>query len=360
MYDDPTFKPSAPELAIVHTIFAIIYFQYSIRNWQQVEQHHRLNELSNKHYHFAVSLTYELRCSRDLEAVQALTLIASHTRSFPKPGCSGFAASLALQQCISMGLHRATMKPGEPTNLENELRKRAWWATVMVVVASTGRRGLPVPLTVQDFDVEFPEAIADELLTEDGVDTSKTMPCPFEAGIAGFKITPIFMEVYANLYSVRRNQNNYTNAVKSLEKQLNKWQDDLPESLRMTMPQESEEDTNNIAALYMRFFALEIRLCLRHPSVALTNDKRMMAENTKICEEVADEFLYCVKQINQRKALDTTWYALSVYTGCIFSNLVAHWERRFQTNPDEVAKLRKNMSDWIVILKEISLTLGKY
>lgn len=357
MYDDPSFKPSAPELASVHIILAIIYFQYGSRNWQQAEQRHHLNELSNKHYHFAIGLMYELHCSRDLAAAQALALIASHTRSFPKPGCGTIVAPLALQKAIDMNLHRATKQPGEPTDLENELRKRVWWAILMVVVASTGRRGQPLPISVEDFDVDFPEAIADELLTETGVDKTKTMDCPYEAGIAACKITPTYMEVYSNMYSVRRDSTNYNTVIKALEKQLKDWEDSLPESLQVK--QSGNVENHSIEALYMRIVGLEVRLSLRHPSASLTADKKLMAENTRICEEVADDFLQCIRQIAEKKSLDTTWYGMSVYTACIFSTLAAHWERRFQSTEEHVSKLRKDMDAWIEVLKDMSLLLGK-
>ncbi|CEJ94302.1 hypothetical protein VHEMI09842 [[Torrubiella] hemipterigena] len=349
IYDDPQFKPTAPEIVMVHMVFASILFNIGLRN----EHRKQLNDLSNRHYHYALSLMYELQISKELAAVQALALIASHTRSFPKPGAGSIVAHLALQRAIDLNLHRAWKSPDEGTNLTNELRKRTFWTILMVVVAITGRRGLPIPISVEEFDVGLPEPIADELLTEDGVDTSRTLPCPYEAGIAGIKITTIFMEIYSNMYSVRRDPNNYTNIVKALEKQLHQWEEELPAALRKV----SGEDMN-LAALYMRGFYLEARLSLRHPSVAMTKDKKMLADNTRVCEEIGREFLQITKQIDKMRSLDTTWYSMSVYATCIFCMLVAHWERRFQTTPEKVQQLRTDMEDWMGVLRSISYLLG--
>lgn len=354
MYDEPAFHPSVPELVIVHMVFAIIYFQYGVRNWEHIDQRAHLNDVSNKHYHFALSKFYELTACRSLVAVQALALIASHTRAFPKPGCGAIVANSALQAAIEINLHRASKKPDEGTDLQNELRKRTWWVILAVSMAVTGRQGRPMPITVEEFDTQFPEPIADELLSDQGVDTSRSMPCTYLAGIAGFKIVPIFMEVYSNIYSVRRDRRNYANIVHTLEEQLQKWEDDLPASLNV------KESQTNVAALYMKTFQLEVRLCLRHPSMAMTTDEAMIADNTRICEETAREMLHYSQEILKLKALDTTWYQMSVYALSMFSMLVAHWERRSETTSEQVTVLRQEMNSWMEIIKETSLLLGKY
>ncbi|KAJ6442523.1 family S53 protease-like protein [Purpureocillium lavendulum] len=354
VYDEPNFKPSIPESVMVHMVFATMYFHCGVRN--EPDQRTNLNELSNKHYHFALTKIYDLLGSQELEAVQALAMIASHTRAFPKPGCGSIVASMALHRALELNLHRSSRRPGEGTDLYNELRKRTWWVILTVVVAITGRRGSPLPINVQDFDIEFPEPVADEALSDQGIDTSRSEPCPWEAGLAGFKIVPIFMEMYANIYSVRRDAQNYVNVIAALEKQLEKWEAELPQGVRIN---ESEGLENaSIPAIYVRIFSLELRLCLRHPSVAMTTDKQMMADNTRICDETAREFLRYTTQLYRTKALDTTWYQMSVYGACIFSMLVAQWERRFETTPQQMATLREEMQSWMVILRETSLLLG--
>lgn len=339
-------------------VFAAMYFQYGVRNWQNNEQRNNLNEMSNKHYHFALSKFFELTCSRDLASVQAMAMIAAHTRAFPKPGCAAILANLALQRALELNLHRESRRPGEGTNLQHEMRKRVWWTILTVYVAVVGRRGRPMPITVQEFDVGFPEPIADELLTEDGVDTSRTEPCPYQVGIAGFKVIPIFMEMYSSLYCVRRDARHYASLVEALEKQIQDWHEELPGNLQLGHAEQT--DQTHMSALYSRSFLLEFRLCLRHPSVAMTNDKKMMVENTRICEDVARELLRCQQQIQKLKSLDTTWYQISVYTAAIFTMLAAHWERRFETTPEAIAQLREEMNAWVSILEETGSLMGKF
>lgn len=357
MYDDPDFVPSVPELVIVHTIIAIMSFQWGVRNLHNKEERKRQNDLSNEHYHFALTKIYDLLTCPDLIAVQALALIASHTRAFPKSGCGGIVANIAFQRAIELNLHRAPKIPAEGTNLNIELRKRTWWAILANSMAITGRQGRPMPITVEEFDTPFPEPIADELLSEHGVDTSRTLPCPYVPGIVGFKIVPIFLEVYSNIYSVRRDRQNYANVVHALEQQLDRWERDLPDFLK-EKPAQAVAPESAMPGFVVRNYGLELRLCLRHPSMAMTTDSKMRADNTRICEEVAGKMLHNTSELLGMKALDTTWYQMSVYVVATFSMLVAHWERRFSTTLDQVAVLRGKMERWMQILTETSLLLG--
>ncbi|KAG5945928.1 hypothetical protein E4U53_006660 [Claviceps sorghi] len=356
VYDEPGFKPSVVQLVLMHMVFSNILFQFGVRNSQTLEQRNEYNDLSNKHYHFALSKLYDICSSSSFEALQVLILIASHTRSFPKPGCGSIVASMALNRAIELNLHRRTKGPGEPTDLSNELRKRAFWCILTVVVAINGKRGWPMPISVQDFDVDFPEPIADELLLDDGVDATRSLPCPYEVAICGYKMIPMMMEMYSNIFSVRRDQSDYKAIVTALEAQAENWESELPESLRLSASK--AHDHEMLGPLFARSFVLEFRLHLRHPSLAMTDDKDMLTENTRICEEAAREYLETVEQLSKMKALDTTWYQMSVYCVAILSMLVPQWERRFEITPNEVNRLRNEMDRWMNIVKEMSLLLG--
>lgn len=339
-------------------VFAAMYFQIGARNSQNIEHRISCNNLSNKHYHFALSKFFELTCLRNLESVQAMAFIASHTRAFPKPGCAAILVNLALERALELNLHRESRKDHEENNLNHEMRKRVWWTILTVYVAVVGRRGRPMPITVQDFDVGFPSPIADELLSEAGIDTSREVQCSYQVGIAGFKVIPIFMEMYSNLYCVRRDPQQYVSLVEALEKQIHDWHEELPNHLQLDQPEHT--DAQHMSALYTRSFLLEFRLCLRHPSVAMTNDKEMMAENTRICEEVSREMLRIQRQIQRLRSLDTTWYQISVYIAAVFTMLAAHWERRFETTPEAIAQLREDMDGWVSIVTEAGSLMGMF
>ncbi|KAK4149845.1 hypothetical protein C8A00DRAFT_37548 [Chaetomidium leptoderma] len=355
IYDDPTFKPTVPELVVVHMVFATIYFQYGIRNREEPEKHAQLNDLSNKHYHWSLSKFFDLAVSQTLTSCQALAMIVSHTRNFPKPGCSLNVANFAFVRAIELNLHRAVEIPGGGTTLENEVRKRIWWAILGILCTLNGRLGRPMPISMEEFDVDFPIAISDEYLGEDGIlDRSKIGHCNYHVGLAGYKVTPLYMEMFSKIYGVRRDPENYLQVVNQLEEGLRDLLDNLPDELRLDKCQ----PTNQIFALYTQAFCLEFTLCLRHPSVCLTDDAKIGAENTRICEDTAQKLLKVVGSLFKLKSLDTTWYQLAVYVAAIFSSLVAHWQRRYETTAFEVATLREDMSLWLNIIGEIGKLLG--
>jgi hypothetical protein len=57
------------------------------------------------------------------------------------------------------------------------MRKRTFWGLLTVQTKVSGKLGRPMPLRLDDFDVELPEPIDDELLSEKGLDTSKPGKC---------------------------------------------------------------------------------------------------------------------------------------------------------------------------------------
>lgn len=336
-------------------VFATIYFQYGVRNHEDPARREQLNDLSNKHYHWSLSKFYDLASGTTLAAVQALAMIACHTRSFPKPGSSTLVAVFVFNKAIEMNLHRSTKRPDEAANLESEMRKRAWWCILTVVVTLHGRLGRPMPIGLDEFDADLPLAIPDEVLTESGV-TDPTMigQCGYMVGFVGFKIVPLYIEMFSSVYSVRRNHRRYMETVQSLEEQYHLWQDQLPDELQV----EKCKPGSQVYALYTQAFSLEFQLCLRHPSVCMTSDAKMCAENTRICQETARKLLKVVNNLLQLKSLDTTWYQMSVYVAAIFTMLVADWERRFTITHAEIITLRDEMNTWLNILAGIENLLG--
>ena len=130
--------------------------------------------------------------------------------------------------------------------------------------------------------------------------------------------------------------------------------ENLPDELKI----EKCKPGSQIYALYTQAFCLEFRLCLRHPSVCLTNDPNFCADNAKICEDMARKLLKVVAELLRVKSLDTTWYQLSVYVAALFTTLVAHWQRRFECTPFEIATLKEEMRVWMNIVYEIGQLVG--
>ncbi|KAF3342223.1 Activator of stress genes 1 like protein [Verticillium longisporum] len=356
IYDDPSFQPTVAELVMVHMVVASIYYQQSLRAPPGAVDY---NELSNRHYHFALGKFFDLASSQTISAVQAMAMIAAHGRSFPKPGCGFVVAHYAFLRAVDMNLHRAVKQEGETTNLDLEIRKRTWWTILAVCVTLAGRLGRPMPITVDEYDIEFPEPVADELLTPDGLlASSSTSQCEFHPGLAGFRIIPLLIEMYTNIYSVKRDPTTYVDVVDTLEEKLRMWKEDHPPSLRPDLPTNDPQDgQQHMYQLYVEMMELELRLALRSPSVAMTTDRKILAENSHICEETAARMLEHAKALHKLKCLDVTWYQIAIFAAAMFTTLVAHWERRFDPN-EQSSTLRRDMTDWLSIIHSIAVALG--
>lgn len=360
MYDDPTFRPTAAETVMVHTLFAIMYFQYSVRNWEDEAQRTSLNDQSNMHYHYALSLVYQLTCSHTFQDIQALTMMCSHLRNFPKPGASWVLTQTTISLAIELGLHRSCKRWAPefiPNPLEVEMRKRVFWGLITIQVMLSGKLGRPMPMRLDDFDVEMPEPVDDELLSEKGLDTSKPGKCLHRVGIAAFNLLPLFHEVYTTVYSIRRNPDAYVSDVHRIESKIRAFQDALPPELKGDA--NGNENETQIYPLYVKLWVLELRLLLRHPSMSVTADEQFNKESTRICSETSRQMLGIVHKLQKYKCLDTTWYNAAVYIMALTTTLFTQWNKRGDTSIADLAALKDDMDVWLDIMGEVGNLLGK-
>lgn len=365
MYDDPTFRPTTAENVTVHIVFAIMFFQSAMRNWEDAASQANLNNQSNMHYHYSLGQFYQLACSHTLADVQAMTLICAHLRSFPKPGASWMLTQITLSMAIELGLHRSVKRwhPNDlaPSPLDTEVRKRVFWAILCFHVTLSGKLGRPIAIRPGDFDVEYPEPMNDDILTPDGgIDTSKPSRCIHSVGIHAWKLQPLFMDTYSMIYAVRRRPENHVQTVTALEARLRHWQDTIPPHILKPSDADLQEQQElRVFSLYMQQFYLELKLLLRHPSVSMTNDPVYNAESMRICVESSRHLLSVVRQMQKHKSLDTTWYNTALYVMAITTTLFAQWEKRNETSAADLAALREEMDIWLNIMKDLGGLLGK-
>lgn len=359
LYDDPTFHPSPAETVMVHTLFAIMFFQYSVRNWEDTAQRTNLNHQSNMHYHYALGLVYQLTRGHTFQDVQALTLLCSHLRNFPKPGASWLLTQTTISLAVELGLHRSCKRWSAefiPDPLEVEMRKRTFWGLLTIQVTLSGKLGRPMPLRLDDFDVEMPDPIDDELLSEKGLDTSKPGKCLHHVGLAGFRIAPLYIEMNTTVYSVRRNPEAYVSDVHRIEARIRAYEDALPPELRGEV--DGNENERQVYPLYVRLWVLELRLLLRHPSMSVTADANFNKESTRICIETSRQMLGIVHKLQKYKSLDTTWYNAAVYVMALTTTLFTQWNKRGETSIADLAALRDDMDIWLDIMEEVGNLLG--
>ena len=209
----------------------------------------------------------------------------------------------------------------------------------------------------EDYDVEMPEAVDDELLTADGIDTSRSGKCGFLVGSQSFKAAMLFTDLYTNIYTVKRFPNTYVDAVHRLEKRIQDWYDQWPKELKAG--DISKDEQGRVHAQYMHVANLELRLLLRHPSVSLTNAAEFNEENLTKSMDASKKMLKHVKIIQKYMSLDTNWQTGALYVLAISTTLYGHWQRVEQITEDGFATLKQDMSDWLSIIGDVSELLGK-
>lgn len=253
---------------MLHMVFAIVHFQTAacdrMKNRGQVSQSSSdVMERSRRHYHYAISLLYNLLSGSSLEDLQAIGLILQHLRAFPvsclpsrfplsadgsgkKPGGSWLLSRVAVSMCLELGLHRSAKKwthdRAHPNHIDIEIRKRVFWCILTLEVSLASRLGRPMSIREGDFDVEYPERIDDEYIFEneirkrdDGVED-----CEFDVAIEMFKHATFTIQIHSTLYGVSRpTRDKYVDLVAEVEAKLDKWKKNHPASLCIPPPSTS-------------------------------------------------------------------------------------------------------------------------
>lgn len=334
-------------------MLATIMYQISVRNDQP-----SMMDQSHKHYRYALSFAKDLLHSHSWQALQALSLVCHHMRNFPKPGAAWIAVSTTFLLAVELGLHRSTKAWAESSKmdkLEVEMRKRIFWTLHALATNLSGKLGRPMPLSMDDIDVEFPEPLSDCLVGEE-IQTPFRQ-CSFHIGIHTAKYTVWSSELSRTIYAVRADARGYEDTVRRLENGIRRWREELPAEL--SDPSRAEPD-HYIYALYLRFWQYEYQLLLHHPAVCRSTDPAYIESNLDKCLEASQKMLANADEMRKSRSLDIPWISTVVYIAAIFTTLFVSYQRREQISSVDMSKLRSDMNQWLEILGEAGKLLGMY
>jgi Fungal specific transcription factor domain len=267
--------------------------------------------------------------------------------------------NLTLSVALELGLHRSSKRWMQPSHQRNyldiELRKRVFYSIYAVHVGLSGKLGRPMPLRAEDFDVELPEPVDDEFITETSIDLSRRGQCSFLVAIEAYKIAILFQELFSTLYAVAPlERDSYTATVSRLDANIQKWRNEWDPLILTATTQE-----HRVFLTYMETWYHEYRILLRHPSLSQSTSQHFNRESLDICMDSSRKMLQAVRQLQKDKSLDTTWYAGAVLLMAITTNLFGHWERRAEITIEQLATLRLDMDMWLNIMGEVGGLLGK-
>ncbi|KAF3921547.1 hypothetical protein AA313_de0202408 [Arthrobotrys entomopaga] len=185
--------------------------------------------------------TYMAEVCGTLEDCQAMIFILAFTRGFARPGPAYLLSKITTATIFELRLHRSLKKEhertGTPLNvLEDEMRKRVFWTGVSVDVGISAKLNRPIGLIPSDYDVEYPERIEDEFITESGF-TQDPLPadarCSFDVAFGLIKCAEFTIEIHTKLYgAVKPSKAEYQPIVESIEAKMTSWKDNLPPHLK--------------------------------------------------------------------------------------------------------------------------------
>lgn len=147
---------------------------------------------------------------------------------------------IALRASLRLGLHRTVNADFNP--IEKELRRRIFWVVRKMDVYVSTLLGLPVMLSDDDIDQEYPLAVDGEFITANGIVDMPSNYTPLMAGPnAHTRLATIIMKVVKYIYPVKnaryrskRDQRYMVShsKIREIERDLQKWMEDLPPALR--------------------------------------------------------------------------------------------------------------------------------
>ena len=343
---------NAADTVVIHMVVAIMTFQGAVRNGDDQSKHDAIDR-----FHYCLSFIPELVSGHQLRDIQALALICSFLRSQPRPGAAWMFTNAILGLAIEQGLHRsASAWQGDAAESDPhtiEMRKRIFWSLLVLHVNLGGMLGRPMPLRLEDFDIEIPEAIDDNLPGEANLD--KRAKCSFRAAIPGMKLLKILIQVYATVYSIRPGKEPYEVSMRNLEKELKTFRSQLP-------PQFADEKEisgdDRVPSYYIQTAEQEIRLLLHHPSLARNMSPQVTSSNLDDCLDASAKMLDVSEKLKALNSLDATWYLATDYLAAIFTTLFVYNERQDRLTSQNVEELRREMDRWLDVIGDVGRLLG--
>ena len=343
---------NAADNVLIHMVVALMTFQGALRNGDDQSKHEALNR-----FNYCLSFIPELVAGHQLRDIQALALICSFLRSQPRLGAAWMFTNGILGLAVERGLHRsASAWQGDAAENDPhivEMRKRIFWSLLVIHVNLSGKLGRPMPLRLEDFDIEIPEPLADNLPSESKLD--KRARCSFRAAIPGMKLLKILIQVYATVYSIRSGKEPYEVSRRNLEKELKTWRSQLPPEFAN---EKEITGDDRVPSYYIQTAEQEIRLLLHHPSLSRNMSPRVTSSNLDECLDASAKLLDISEKLKALNSIDATWYLATDYLAAIFTTLFAYNERQDHLTSQNLEQLRHAMDRWLDVIGDVGRLLG--
>lgn len=352
VYHDPTFKMSDAETVQLHCLIGMLLHQVSVRT-RAVSQFKW-----SDHYRYAVGFWGVLMRGSDVPSIQALCLIMCNLRNFQRPGAFWIVSCKVLTKVVEAGFHRSVRawKAGSLSlsKHEIEMRKRIFWSVLQCHAALAIRLGRPMLVRLDDFDVEMPEIINDNLPEE--TDLPEHRKCSFIAAHCYFKLLVIQLQMHSQLFTIRPKRQDYEQLQKKLNKQLDFWVSSIPKHIASSEQKVLEDKAFR---LYLDFSHQGTRLLIHHPAFLRKRNDALMKRNLDTCLDASSRLLDVAKELKALKMLDVAWHNTTYYLNAIFTTLFAYSYRKDELTAADLKDLKRDMEAWLEIMSDVGQLLGK-
>ncbi|CAG8960484.1 hypothetical protein HYFRA_00008203 [Hymenoscyphus fraxineus] len=181
---------------------------------------------------------------RDIVSLQTILFMILFLQSSSNLSTCYSYIGIALRSALRMGLHRNLTHSHKFNPIEREVRRRLFWIVRKMDTYVSALLGFPQMLSTDDIDQVLPIEVDDEYITKDSI-----LPMPpgktslYAASNAHTALMAILADVIKYIYPTKGveqsvNGNNSSTYVishiriREIEKDLRKWQDQLPMQLR--------------------------------------------------------------------------------------------------------------------------------
>ncbi|KAI4256473.1 MAG: hypothetical protein LQ352_002079 [Teloschistes flavicans] len=260
---------------------------------------------------------------RDLVSLQTLLFMIMFLQASAKLSTCYSHIGIALRSAVRMGLHRSVSNQFCP--IEKETRKRTFWVIRNMDIYVGALLGLPIMLSDDDIDQEFPLEVDDACITSDGILPMLPGKTPLMAAFnAHVRLVKIMAKTVRYIYPLHTMRSKTKHAyvvhhskIREVEQDMQRWMEELPMALRPggdTLP-----DLLRVQQLLRMSYA-HIQIILYRPFLhyaspstqAMITDKRTYA-CAAACVSVSRNVVHITSEM-KRSGLLTGAYWFSMYT----------------------------------------------
>jgi len=345
---------------MIHIMLAIVKYLYGIK-MENKELGNSLVTESMGHYQYTLNFWKEMLSSRTVADVQALTMTCVFVRWLASPDNAWSVTNTVFSLLIDRRYNYRPAKPYDHSSskeeiLEQELQKRLFYAVLSLMVKLNGRLGRPMSIKREDYDVEFPKLLNDDL--EEAEPGHEPHQCNFYMIIAMAQEAEINLDMYSTIFALHPTMD-YEKGITKLERRMELFSKGLPNIINSeSLAHGKASGLMKANALWMEYANYDFQIKLHHPALCRSRKPEVINRNLDICVKSSQKVLELLIKLWDEGSNDPTWAVITDAAAAIFTLLYALWERRDQTTLNDWSELKTTTDIAIPVIGELATMFG--